>query len=87
MTSEGARLKAHLKLVGEAKAESHRQMTAAHLARPAGERLERGIAISAVMIQMHRETSQLRQAPAADDDAETWARIYRRLHPDDRRDR
>ena len=84
MTSEGARLKAQLKLVGEAKAESHREITDAHLALPIGERLARAVALSDVALRIHRETAHLRpqadESQTVDDEAEVWARVYERLH-------
>ena len=82
MTSEGARLKAQLKLVGEAKAESHREVTDAHLALSIGERLARAVALSDVALRLHRETAYLRHADQGpdDDEAEVWARVYERLH-------
>lgn len=84
MTSEGARLKAHLKLVGEAKAESHREATAAHLARSPGERLEDAVRWCDAMIALARETASLRPNPVADDEDEAWARVYQKLHRHER---
>ena len=83
MTSEGARLKAHLKLVGIAKAESHREVTKAHLALSLGERLERAVELCDTILEIHRQNAHLRPNPAPDDEAEVWARVYAHLHRHD----
>lgn len=78
MTSEGARLKAHMQKVGEAKAASHTEATAAHLALPIGERLARGVHFSDTMLRLHRDAG-MGGRPATDDEAEVWRRVNERL--------
>lgn len=83
MTSEGARLKEHLRKVGEVKAASHREATEAHLALPMGERLEQAIQMSDTLLRMHREAG-LGGEPAPDDAAAVWAAINEHLRGLDR---
>ena len=75
MESELARFKAHLKLVGDVKAQSHREVTAAHMALPLGQRLEDAVALADFAMSLSEETAHLRPNPPRDDEAETWARV------------
>jgi hypothetical protein len=79
MTSEGDRLRAHLQKVGEAKAASHADMAAAHLALSLGERLARVIEAGNEWHRLLRTASRV-AAPRIDDEAEAWRRVYEKLH-------
>jgi hypothetical protein len=78
MTSEAARLKEHLKRVGEVKAASHREATAAHLALPMGERLTRAVQLSDSMLRLFRE-ARLGRERTHDDEADMWRRVNEHL--------
>lgn len=74
-----------MKLVGEAKAESHREMAEAHLALPLGERLERAVRLSDTMLKVWRDAGRPgEQQSLADDDA-AWLRAYQTLQRTARR--
>lgn len=80
MTSEAARLREHLRLVGEVKAASHREGAEAHLNLPPGERLERAVRLCDTMLRLHREAGQGGAAASSgDDERATWERVNQRL--------
>lgn len=80
MTSEAARLKEHLRRVGEAKKASHEEATAAHLALPAGERFARGVQLSDSTLRLHKDARLAGTSPTSVDvEADTWSRVNQHL--------
>jgi hypothetical protein len=74
-------LRDSLRLVGAAKAASHHDAVAAHLALPIGVRLARAVALSEEALRLFHETASIRPpAAVVEDEAVVWARVYAHLH-------
>jgi hypothetical protein len=80
-----ARLKEQMRLVGEAKAESHREMAEAHLALPLGERLERAVRLSDTMLKLWRDAGRPGEQQSLAESDEAWRRVYETLQRTARR--
>lgn len=85
MTSDANRLKEQMRRVGEAKAQSHREMADAHLALPLGERLERTVRLSDTMLKVWRDAGRPGEAQSLADDDTAWLRAYQTLQRTARR--